>query len=110
MQPAGAAGQRADEAGAVYAKAAELFAIMSSAIRLQIISRLCGGEMTVSQLLAQIETTQPNMSQHLAVLHRTGVLARRRDGAAIYYRIGDERAAAICRAVCTDIAIGQGGA
>ena len=98
-----------DEAQAIYAKAAELFGVMSSGIRLQIISRLCGGELTVTQLLLQIDTTQPNMSQHLAVLHRAGVLARRREGALIYYRVSDQRAAAICRAVCTDLAIGQAG-
>jgi ArsR family transcriptional regulator len=44
------------------------------------------------------------MSQHLATLHRAGVLSRRRDATQIYYRIGSERAATLCRAVCTQIA------
>ena len=34
-----------------------------------------------------------------------GVLARRRDATQIYYRIGSERAASLCRAVCTQIAV-----
>lgn len=61
----------------------------------------------MSELLAEIETTQPNMSQHLNTLYRAGVLARRRDGVSIYYSIGNETAAAICRTVCVQIAIAQ---
>ena len=66
---------------------------------------MCGQEKNVSQLLAEIDTTQPNMSQHLATLYRAGVLARRRDATQIYYRIGSERAATLCRAVCMQIAV-----
>jgi ArsR family transcriptional regulator len=94
-----------DESDAVFVSAAELFKLMSTPIRLKIISALCTTEKNVSQLLAAIETTQPNMSQHLAALYRAGVLTRRRDATQIYYRIGSERAATLCRAVCTQIAV-----
>jgi len=93
-----------DETDQVFDSAAELFRLLSTPIRLKIISALCGHEKNVSQLLHEIDTTQPNMSQHLATLHRAGVLARRRDATQIYYRIGSERAATLCRAVCTQIA------
>lgn len=89
----------------VFCAAAELFSLLSTPIRLRIISALCSGEKNVSQLLAEIETTQPNMSQHLASLYRAGVLGRRREATQIYYRIEDERAASLCRAVCTQIAM-----
>jgi DNA-binding transcriptional ArsR family regulator len=88
----------------VFLHAAELFRLLSTPVRLKIISALCHGEKNVTQLLAQIATTQPNMSQHLAALHGAGVLARRREGTAVVYRIGSERAAMLCRAVCTQIA------
>jgi DNA-binding transcriptional ArsR family regulator len=94
-----------EETDQVFDTAAELFRLMSTPIRLKIISALCGHEKNVSQLLAEIDTTQPNMSQHLATLHRAGVLSRRRDATQIYYRIGSERAATLCRAVCTQIAM-----
>lgn len=94
-----------DESDEVFQSAAELFRLLSTPIRLKIISALCGSEKNVSQLLAEIETTQPNMSQHLATLYRAGVLTRRRDATQIYYRIGSERAASLCRAVCTQIAL-----
>jgi ArsR family transcriptional regulator len=90
---------------AVFTSAAELFAVLSTPLRLQIISALCAGEKNVTQLREEVETTQPNMSQHLAMLYRAGILARRRDGTQIYYRIQSERAAMLCRAVCTQMAI-----
>ncbi len=83
----------------VFSTAAELFRLLSTPIRLRIISALCQGEKNVSQLLGEIDTTQPNMSQHLSTLYRAGVLGRRRDATQIYYRIGSERAATLCRAV-----------
>ena len=67
----------AEESDQVFDSAAELFRLLSTPIRLKIISALCGQEKNVSQLLDEIATTQPNMSQHLATLYRAGVLARR---------------------------------
>lgn len=94
-----------DESDAVFASAAELFRLLATPMRLKIISALCGHEKNVSQLLTEIDTTQPNMSQHLAALYRAGVLAKRRDATQIYYRIASERAATLCRAVCMQIAV-----
>lgn len=93
------------ESEPVFRLAAELFGLLSTPVRLRIISALCQGEKNVSQLLAEIDTTQPNMSQHLATLYRAGVLGRRRDATQIYYHIRNERAAAICRSVCMQIAL-----
>ena len=89
----------------VFERAAELFRLMSAPMRLKIISALCNGEKNVGELLAEIPTTQPNMSQHLNTLYKAGVLGRRRDGVQIYYRIINERVVTLCRAVCTQIAI-----
>jgi len=98
-------GRAKDESEAVFSTAAELFGLLSTPIRLKIISSLCHGEKNVSQLLGDIDTTQPNMSQHLSTLYRAGVLGKRRDATQIYYRIESERAAMLCRAVCTQIAV-----
>ena len=93
------------ESEQVFELAAELFRVMSAPMRLKIISTLCNGEKNVGQLLEEIETTQPNMSQHLNTLYQAGVLGRRREGVQIYYRIVNERVVTLCRAVCTQIAI-----
>lgn len=81
--------------------AAELFGVLSTPIRLRIIGALCGGEKNVSQLLQEIEVSQPNMSQQLNVLYRAGVVDKRRDGAQMHYRIADETAVRVCKAVCS---------
>jgi ArsR family transcriptional regulator len=90
----------------VFDKAADLFAVMSTPIRLRIISALCQGEKNVGQLLENIGAAQPNMSQHLNILFRSGVLGKRRQGAQVFYRIADDTVARVCRAVCTQVAIG----
>jgi len=89
----------------VFESVAELFSVLSTPIRLKIISAVCNGERNVSELLEQIDTTQPNMSQHLATLYRAGVLGKRREGTQIYYRLQSERVATLCRAVCTQVAM-----
>ena len=89
----------------VFDQAAELFRVMSAPMRLKIISSLCTSEKNVTQLLTEINTTQPNMSQHLNTLYHSGVLGKRREGVQIFYRIVDDRAAQMCRAVCMQIAI-----
>jgi len=89
----------------VFDSVAELFSVLSTPIRLKIISAVCQGEKNVSELLGEIETTQPNMSQHLSMLYRCGVLAKRREGTQVYYRLQSERVATLCRAVCTQVAL-----
>jgi ArsR family transcriptional regulator len=89
----------------VFESAAELFSILATPVRLKIISAVCQEEKNVSQLLDVIDTTQPNMSQHLGTLYRSGILAKRREGTQIYYRLQSERVATLCRAVCTQVAI-----
>ncbi|HOK78317.1 MAG TPA: metalloregulator ArsR/SmtB family transcription factor [Verrucomicrobiota bacterium] len=88
----------------VFERAAELFGLLSTPIRLRIISELCNCEKNVGQLLNTIEVAQPNMSQHLNMLYRAGVVAKRRQGAQVFYRIADESVALVCRAVCTQVA------
>lgn len=100
-----AAAKSATESDEEFEIAAEVFRVMSAPMRLKIISALCNGEKNVSQLLADVDTTQPNMSQHLNTLYQANVLTKRRDGVQIYYRISNDRVATLCRAVCTQIAI-----
>ena len=78
---------------------------MSAPMRLKIISSLCNGEKNVGELLGEVNTTQPNMSQHLNTLYKSGVLGKRRDGVQIYYRIVNDRVVTLCRAVCMQIAM-----
>jgi len=86
-----------------FESAAEMFRVMSAPMRLKIINCLCSGEKNVSDMLTQVSTTQPNMSQHLNTLYKAGILGKRRDGVQIYYRIIDHRIVSICEAVCHEV-------
>jgi len=92
-----------DKPDHVFDQAAELFRVMSAPMRLKIISCLCDGEQNVSYLLEKIATTQPNMSQHLNTLFKAGVVAKRREGVQIHYRIANEQIVNLCKAVCLQV-------
>ncbi len=85
-----------------FEQAAELFGVLSTSVRLQIVRILCQGEQNVTHLLAQIEASQPNMSRHLQVLYQAGLLVRRRSGHQIFYRLSDAGAAMVCPLVCVE--------
>ena len=95
----------ADEMHAVFERAAEWFGVLSTPLRLRIISALCRGEKNVGQLMEVIGVSQPNMSQHLNIMYRAGLVGKRRQGTQVYYHIADESAVLVCRAVCTQLAI-----
>ncbi len=88
----------------VFELAAGMFRVMSAPTRLKIISHLCEGEKNVSDLIALIKTTQPNISQHLNTLHQAGIVGRRREGVQIYYHIANHGVVALCRSLCGVVA------
>jgi ArsR family transcriptional regulator len=93
------------EVDRVFEQASGLFALLSAPLRLKILHCLCGGERSVGEILAFTGSSQPNVSQHLALMHRAGVLGRRRRGTTVLYRIVSDRAVSVCRSVCTQIAL-----
>lgn len=80
----------------VFELAAELFSLLSTPTRLRILQELCEGEKNVSQLLEKVGVSQPNISQHLGVLYRGGVVGRRRAGAQIFYHVCSQQALMLC--------------
>jgi Predicted transcriptional regulators len=76
------------------ARAAEAEAFLRSLAsrhRLMILCSLLESEMPVSELVRRLGLSQSNLSQHLAKLREEGLVATRRDGTAIFYRIGSDR-------------------
>ena len=97
--------QDSSDSQRVFAIAAELFGVLSSPVRLKVLNMLCDGQRSVNELLAQIDTTQPNLSQHLNLMYRSGILSRTKAGTQVIYKISSKTAAGLCRSVCTQIAI-----
>ena len=78
---------------AVNARAASRFLkALSNHNRLLMLCLLGAGEMTVSELESALGLRQPAISQQLARLRAEGLIAGRRDGKSIYYRLASEEA------------------
>jgi DNA-binding transcriptional ArsR family regulator len=59
--------------------------------RLCVLESLASGEASVGELATRVSCQVPNMSQHLAVLRSAGLVAARRDGSTVYYRLADPK-------------------
>lgn len=74
------------------ARAAGLLRTLSNEKRLMILCQLGDREMSVGALQAPLGLSQSALSQHLAVLRESGVVATRREGQTVFYRIADPAA------------------
>ena len=79
---------------------AERFKVLAGPVRLQILSSLRGGEMTVGELVEETALGQANVSKHLQLLHSIGFVARRKEGLYVYYRLADDRVFGLCDLMC----------
>ena len=71
--------------------AAGILRTLSNEARLLVLCRLCQGEVSVGDLNAAVALSQSALSQHLARLRSEGLVATRREGQTIHYRIADKR-------------------
>lgn len=66
---------------------AEVFKAMGHPLRLGIVEFLQQGEVCVCDIVARVGTEISNVSKHLSLLKRAGLVADRRDGLKIMYRL-----------------------
>lgn len=78
-------------------QACDLLKAIANESRLLVLCKLVDGEMTVSELQDAVGLNQSAMSQHLALLRQSRLVARTRRGQFIYYRIVSEDAVAILK-------------
>jgi DNA-binding transcriptional ArsR family regulator len=70
---------------------------LADAKRLCVLERLADGERSVSDLSRDVGCQVPNMSQHLAVLRAAGIVATRREGSTVFYRLVDPQVLEVYR-------------
>jgi len=75
---------------------AQICQTFTSPKRLEIIYALCDGEKTVSELAPLLGIRQANLSQHLAILRQKKIVATRREGVNVYYRIANPKILQAC--------------
>lgn len=93
-----------DELDVVFAAVASYFGLLSEPTRLRILHAICQSEQSVTAIVEATGATQTNVSRHLALLHRAGVVSRRRDGNVVYYAVADREFVSLCRSVCINMA------
>nr|WP_323843958.1 metalloregulator ArsR/SmtB family transcription factor [Microbulbifer sp. GG15] len=63
--------------------------------RLLLLCQLSQEELNVGELEERLDIRQPSLSQQLGVLRREGLVATRREGKHVYYRVADQRVLAL---------------
>jgi len=79
---------------------ADRFRLLAEPNRIRILDRLRDRELTVQQLTAELDTSQQNVSKHLGLLLRAGIVAREKAGNFARYRIADPEVFELCEHVC----------
>ncbi len=82
---------------------ATFFSAFAVPTRLRILNTLRLGERNVGDLAQALGTSQANISKHLALLARLGVIAKRARGTSAYYHIVDPRVFDLCDLVCAQV-------
>ena len=72
-------------------QAARALKAMAHPLRLKILCVINASEMSVQDIVAEVGTSQSNVSQHLAILREKGVLQTRKEANRVFYRVCDER-------------------
>lgn len=75
---------------------AEVLKTLASPRRLAIIHSLADGPRGVGELAIKVGATQPNVSQHLAVLRTAGLVEAEREGREVSYRLSDPDVMVAC--------------
>jgi len=82
---------------------AEKFRLLGDPTRLAILRALMEGEKSVGLVVEETARGQANVSKHLKLLFEAGLVARRKEGLQVFYRVGDPVVEKLCRLVCETI-------
>lgn len=88
----------------VFERVAQYFDVLSEPARLRIMYAVCSGEKSVSEVIELCGSSQANVSRHLAVLYKAGILMRRKEGTTVFYSIADNATVEMCQTVCAKVA------
>lgn len=79
---------------------AERFRLLSEPMRIRILDVLRDGPMTVGAITGALDGSQQNVSKHLGLLLRAGIVTRRKEQTASVYEIADPSVFSLCEEVC----------
>lgn len=67
----------------------KILQILADRTRLRLLNLMSGQEICVCYLVEVLRTSQPKISRHLALLRKAGIVAARREGKWMHYRIAE---------------------
>jgi ArsR family transcriptional regulator len=76
------------------------FRLLGDPSRLRLLNLLMQGEHSVQELVEESGFSQTNVSRHLGLLRRDGIVGRSREGNRSLYRIADRKIEKLCEIVC----------
>ncbi len=83
---------------------AGVFRALADPTRLEIIHCLMkGGEQNVTQIVEATGHPHPNVSKHLRHLRDAKLVARRKEGLQVYYKLDDPLVEKLCKLVCESL-------
>ncbi|TDC89235.1 ArsR family transcriptional regulator [Nonomuraea deserti] len=95
----------------LYQAKAEFFRTLGHPVRIRVLELLQEGPRSVRDMLGAVDVEPSNLSQHLAVLRRTGIVTATREGATVVYALSSGDVAELMRSarrILTDVIAGQG--
>jgi len=79
---------------------AERFRVIGDPSRIRILDQLREEELPVGEIADRLGANQQNVSKHLGILHRAGIVSRRKQGTSCIYSIADQTIFDLCEQVC----------
>jgi len=80
----------------VFELQAEICQTLANPKRLQIVSLLKNGELSVGEMVRAMGVPKANASQHLSIMRQKGLIISRREGTTIYYRLASPKITDAC--------------
>ena len=73
----------------------QVFFGLADKTRLMMLELLADEELCSCEIMAALDLTEPTTSHHLGILERAGLVASRRDGKWVFYRLANSNAKAV---------------
>ena len=94
----------------LYQAKAEFFKTLGHPARIRVLELLAERERAVGEMLPEVGVEATNLSQHLAVLRRAGLVTFRKEGSMVFYSLTSPQVAellAVARRILTEVLAGQ---
>ncbi|QIZ37083.1 helix-turn-helix transcriptional regulator [Saccharopolyspora sp. ASAGF58] len=94
----------------LYQVKADFFKTLGHPARIRVLELLSEREHAVAEMLPEVEIEPANLSQHLAVLRRAGLVVTRKEGSTVFYSLTSPHVAellAVARRILTGVLSGQ---